>query len=236
MSDPSLSDIDFKNKMVWTTLKSPLFFSKNEFRIVPSILFDGTAFRWNQYLAQRPDFAPLDSEEVAEIFNYSTLIGKRLALKMLLYRPMWCLFMVIFMVSLVQKFINQRSCDICLVFLLPMKISRYNWPIKIHLECCHVFQFFVLLQSEPRLSFQTCHINIMNLNHTSQLILWNFITQSIIKPMSTISMLLMKPFKKQSTLEMWQNKFNSTTESNSMVVVTSTTPSSGRFVTFILKS
>ena len=55
---------------------------------MPSILFDGTAFRWNQYLAQRPDFAPLDSEEVAEIFNYSTLIGKRLALKMLLYRPM----------------------------------------------------------------------------------------------------------------------------------------------------
>merc|ERR1711917_158435 len=95
-------------------------------------------------------------------------------------------------------------------------------------ECCHVFHFFVLLQSEPRLFFQNCHINIMNLNHTSQLILWNFTTQSIIKPMSTISMLLMKPCKKQSMLGMSQNKFNSTTESNSMVGVTSTTPSSGR--------
>merc|ERR1712131_90759 len=95
-------------------------------------------------------------------------------------------------------------------------------------ECCHVFLFFALLQSEPRLFSQTCHINIMNLSHTSQLISWNSIIPSIIKLMSTISMSLMKPCKKQSMLEMLQNKFNSTTESNSMVVVISTTPSSGR--------
>merc|ERR1712212_3234 len=94
-------------------------------------------------------------------------------------------------------------------------------------ECCHVF-LFVLLQFVLRLFFQTCHINIMNLNHTSQQILWNFIIQNITRPMSIISMLLMKLCKKLSMLVMLLNKSNSTTESNSMAVVILIIPFSGR--------